>query len=127
VTGARQALGKEGEAAARAYLARQGVQVIAQNYSCAAGEVDLIGRQGQVLVFAEVKTRASGAFGPPQLAVHRKKQQQIVRAAQWFLAERGFTEVACRFDVVAVTVAAGAAPKIDWVQDAFPAEGVAVW
>lgn len=123
----RQALGREGEAAARAYLARRGVRLLAQNYVCAAGEIDLIGRQSGVLIFAEVKTRTSAAFGPPHLAVHRKKQQQIVRAAQWFLAERGLTDVACRFDVVAVTVVEGEAPKIDWVQDAFPAEGVQVW
>jgi putative endonuclease len=79
-------------------------------------------------LFIEVKTRSSSAFGPPQLAVHYRKQQQIVRTAQWFLAERRIPEVACRFDVLAVTFPKGEEiPRIDWLRDAFPAEGVQVW
>jgi putative endonuclease len=127
VTEARQALGKKGEAAARTYLERRGVHILATNYTCAAGEIDLIGREREVLLFVEVKTRTSEAFGPPQLAVHQRKQRQIVRAAQWFLAERRVSDVACRFDVVAVTFLGGERPQIDWVRDAFPAEGVRVW
>jgi len=124
----RQALGREGEAAARAYLERRGVRILVQNFRCAAGEIDLIGRTRDTLVFIEVKTRTSDAYGPPQLAVHLKKQRQIVRAAQWFLAEQRVPEVPCRFDVVAVTLAPGdARPTVDWVQNAFPAEGEPVW
>ncbi len=128
MTEARRALGRIGEAAARAYLERRGLRILAANFTCAAGEVDLIGRDRDTVVFIEVKTRKSDAFGPPQLAVHQRKQQQIVRAAQWFLAERRLPEVACRFDVLAVTYSEGeAGPRIDWLQDAFPAEGVRVW
>lgn len=127
MTEARQALGKKGEAAARAYLERRGVHILAANYTCAAGEIDLIGREREALLFIEVKTRTSEAFGPPQLAVHQRKQRQIVRAAQWFLAERRLSDVACRFDVVAVTFLGDERPQIDWVRDAFPAEGVRVW
>jgi putative endonuclease len=124
----RQALGREGEAAARAYLERRGVRILVQNFRCAAGEIDLIGRTRDTLVFIEVKTRTSEAFGPPQLAVHLKKQRQIVRAAQWFLAEQRLPEVPCRFDVVAVTLSSGEGrAAVDWVQDAFPAEGAPVW
>jgi putative endonuclease len=127
VTEARQALGKKGEAAARAYLERRGVRILAANYACAAGEIDLVGREREALLFIEVKTRTSEAFGPPQLAVHQRKQRQIVRAAQWYLAERRLPEVACRFDVVAVTFLDDARPQIHWVRDAFPAEGMPVW
>lgn len=127
MTEARQALGKKGEAAARAYLEQHGVHILAANYACAAGEIDLIGREREALLFIEVKTRTSEAFGPPQLAVHQRKQRQIVRAAQWFLAERRLSDVACRFDVVAVTFLGDERPQIDWVRDAFPAEGVRVW
>ena len=124
----RQALGREGEAAARAYLERRGVRILVQNFRCAAGEIDLIGRTRDTLVFIEVKTRTSGAFGPPHLAVHLRKQRQIVRAAQWFLAERDVSEVPCRFDVVAVTFPLDdGRPVVDWVQNAFPAEGEPVW
>ena len=127
MTEARRALGKKGEAVARAFLERRGVRILAANYTCAAGEIDLIGREREALLFIEVKTRTSDAFGPPQLAVHQRKQRQIVRAAQWFLAERRVSDVACRFDVVAVTVLGDGVPHIHWLRDAFPAEGVRVW
>ena len=91
--------GEEGRDRARGFLERHGVRILLENFSCAAGEIDLIGREGDTLLFIEVKTRSSGAFGPPQLAVHLRKQKQIVRTAQWFLAERRIPEVACRFDV----------------------------
>jgi putative endonuclease len=125
VTEARRALGKRGEAAARAFLARRGVRILADNYTCSAGEIDLVGQEAKTLVFVEVKTRVSRAFGPPQLAVHRQKQQQIVRAAQWYLAEHRLGDVACRFDVLAVSFPdEEALPSIEWVRDAFPAEGI---
>ena len=128
MTEARRALGKLGEAAAAAYLQRNGVRILAANFACAAGEIDLIGREREALLFVEVKTRTSEAFGPPHLAVHQRKQRQIVRVAQWFLAERRMPETACRFDVVAVTFPPGEeTPRIHWVRNAFPEEGVQVW
>jgi len=128
VTEARQTLGRVGEAAARTFLERSGVRILAANFTCAAGEIDLIGRERDTIVFIEVKTRRSAAFGPPQLAVHRRKQQQIVRTAQWFLTERRVSEIACRFDVLAVTFSKDEeVPRISWLRDAFPAEGVRVW
>jgi putative endonuclease len=128
VTARRQAVGRSGEEAARTYLKRRGVRILAENFVCAAGEIDLIGRDGETLLFIEVKARTSDTFGPPQLAVHRRKQRQIVRAAQWYLAERRMPDVPCRFDVLAVTFPpGGGAPRVDWVRDAFPAEGEEVW
>ncbi|HSC70130.1 MAG TPA: YraN family protein [Candidatus Methylomirabilis sp.] len=128
VTGHRQALGRQGETAARDYLTRRGLRILVENFTCAAGEVDLIGRERGVLVFIEVKARTSNAFGPPHLAVHRRKQRQIVRAAQWYLAEQRTPDAPSRFDVLAVTFRKdGGPPRIDWVKDAFPAEGVEVW
>jgi putative endonuclease len=128
VTEARRTLGRKGEAAARAFLERRGVRILAANYTCAAGEIDLIGRERDAILFVEVKTRTSEAFGPPELAVTERKQRQIVRSAQWFLADQRFPEVACRFDVLAVTFTHDdERPRIHWVRDAFPAEGVRVW
>jgi putative endonuclease len=128
VTARRQAVGRRGEEAARAFLRRRGVRILAENFVCPAGEIDLIGREADTLVFIEVKARTSAAFGPPQLAVHRRKQRQIIRVAQWYLAERGTPEVPCRFDVLALAFpAGGGTPRVDWVRDAFPAEGVEVW
>lgn len=128
MTEARRALGQKGEAVARAYLERRGVRILAMNYTCAAGEIDLVGQEQDAILFIEVKTRTSQAFGPAHGAVHHRKQRQIVRTAEWFLAERRLREVACRFDVVAVTFEDDAEmPRIDWMRDAFPAEGVRVW
>lgn len=128
VTGRRQEVGRRGEEVARAFLRRRGVRILAENFVCAAGEIDLIGRDGDTLVFIEVKARTSDAFGPPHLAVHRRKQRQIIRAAQWYLAERRTPEVPCRFDVLALAFPTdGATPRVEWVRDAFPVEGVEVW
>jgi putative endonuclease len=128
VTDRRKAVGRLGEEAARAFLERRGIRILAENFTCPAGEIDLVGRARGTLVFIEVKTRTSEAFGPPHLAVHRRKQRQIVRAAQWYLAERRMADVGCRFDVLAVTFPrANGDPRIDWVQNAFPAEGEEVW
>lgn len=122
---ARRELGQAGEAAARDFLRRRGLAILAANFRCAAGEIDLVGRDGETIVFVEVKTRLSLAFGPATLAVHFRKQRQIVRAAEWFLAERRLGDVPCRFDVLAVTFPeADEAPQIEWVRDAFPAEGL---
>ncbi len=128
MTEARRALGEAGEATAQAFLRRRGVKILATNFRCAAGEIDLIGRDGDTIVFVEVKTRLSLAFGPPEMAVHIRKQRQIVRAAQWYLAERRMQDVSCRFDVLGVTFPEeDEAPRIAWVRDAFPAEGLWVW
>lgn len=128
VKGRLQAVGRRGEAAARTFLERRGVRILAENFACAAGEIDLVARERDTLVFIEVKTRTSDAFGPPHLAVHRRKQRQIVRAAQWFLAEHRAADVACRFDVLAVIFPPDAgSPRIEWVRNAFPAEGEEVW
>ncbi len=128
MTDRRKAVGRLGEAAARAFLERRGIRIVAENFACPAGEIDLVGRERGTVIFIEVKTRTSDAFGPPQLAVHRKKQRQIVRAAQWYLAEQRTPNVACRFDVLAVTFPwDDGAAEIEWVKDAFPAEGLEVW
>lgn len=128
MTEARRRLGQRGEEVARAFLEARGVRIAEANFSCPAGELDLVGREGATLLFIEVKSRASKVEVSPQYAVHRRKQRQIARAAQWYLATRRLTDAACRFDVLAVTFrGAGAPPHVDWIRDAFPVEGVDLW
>lgn len=125
MTERRQALGHQGEAAAKAFLRRRGYRILRENFATVVGEVDLIAQHRRTVVFVEVKTRSGGEFGPPQAAVGLAKQRQIVRAAEAFLGGARLGPVACRFDVIAVTLGPeGAAPGIEWIQDAFPAEGV---
>jgi putative endonuclease len=125
MTRERQALGQVGESVARRYLRRQGFKILASNVRSRLGELDIVARDGSTLVFVEVRTKATGEFGRPEASVTLRKQQQVVRAAQRYLATTVRRPVACRFDVVAVTVPEGGGPPaLEHIRDAFPAEGV---
>ena len=126
---ARLRLGAEGERAAKAFLLASGYRILRENYSTPLGEIDLIAREGDVVVFVEVKTRASQEFGPPQSSVTLTKQRQIVKAAGLFLEREGLGEAACRFDVVAVTFGErrGERPEILLIRDAFTSSGTAIF
>lgn len=100
---------------AAAYLAEQGLEILEYNYRTARGEIDLVARERDTLVFVEVKYRKDSRMGFPQEAVTRSKQQTIRQTAAVYLAER--TEGAgypCRFDVVAVL-----GEEITWIRNAF--------
>jgi putative endonuclease len=98
----RQRLGDEGEALAARFLEAQGFRVVARNHRTRRGEVDLIAERGELLVFAEVRTRSSEAFGAPEETVDARKQARVVAAARDYLARRQGPERALRFDVLAV-------------------------
>ena len=74
-------LGKKGEEAALRFLKRKGYRIIERNYVCKMGEMDIIAKEKDALVFVEVKTRTSTNFGPPQLAVNASKQRQLSKVA----------------------------------------------
>ncbi|MDQ6909966.1 MAG: YraN family protein [Actinomycetota bacterium] len=102
MTQARRRLGARGEDAVAGWYEAAGYEVVARNWRCRTGELDLIVRRGGVYVFCEVKTRTSTAFGAPQEAVTRKKQARLrALAAQWLQtsAER---VAELRFDVACV-------------------------
>ena len=102
MTAARQKLGAHGERRAARHYEAQGFEVVARNWRCAGGELDLVLRGPGVLVFAEVKTRTSDLFGIPAEAVTPAKQRRIRRLAQQFCAETGERAAELRFDVVSV-------------------------
>lgn len=112
----RLALAMEGEDAAMRYLQRRGVIVIAKNYRTRArtGEIDLIGWDGETLVFFEVKTRSDDAAGTPDRAVTPVKRRKIERAAREYAYRAGVDIDAARFDVVAVLEG-----RVEHFQDAF--------
>ena len=101
---ARQSLGRWGEQAAAAYLKKAGLKIDAFNVRTPVGEIDLVARKGRTRIFVEVKTRRSRSCGSPQEAVGTRKQRQIIRASQWYLAENSAENSAVRFDVVAVSL-----------------------
>ncbi len=113
----RRARGIEAEAIAARYLEARGVRIVARNYRCRGGEVDLIGFDGATLVFFEVRLRTRSDFGGAGASVTFHKQRRVVLAAQHYLI--GKTPGACRFDVIAMSDLDAA--SIEWIKDAFPA------
>ena len=124
MTGRGKRLGDEGERIAADVLRGQGYRVLETNFRCKAGEIDIIAEDGGTLVFVEVKARTGERFGTPQDAVTAAKRGRIVRAAQWYLAEKKWQDRKCRFDVVSVKYGpAGSRPRVDIIRDAFSADG----
>lgn len=96
------ATGDKGEQFAANYLKRLGYKIIAVKYRAKTGEIDIIAKDKEFLVFAEVKTRRSTAYGLPAEAVNYRKQQKIINTALCFLKQRGITDSACRFDILEI-------------------------
>lgn len=114
---ARLRLGREGEEAAGRFLESLGWRILERGWRTRLGEVDLIARDGDTVVFVEVKTRSSNRFGPAESAVDRRKRGRIVRAALAWLGRSGL-DAPVRFDVVALQ-----GGEMRHVRDAFTAEG----
>jgi len=115
----RSVLGKAGETLAAEYLRQSGYTILERNYRSRSGEIDIIAKQGKTLVFAEVKTRKSASFGSPAAAVTLKKQAQISRVAQEYLARENLFDRPARFDVIAVLAADDKKPQIEVITNAF--------
>lgn len=102
MTRQRLDLGAAGEAAVADWYRTNGYEVVETNWRCRQGELDLIVRKGRILVFCEVKTRSSDAFGAPAEAVTREKRDRIRRLAAIWLDDAPFRAREVRFDVAAV-------------------------
>jgi len=103
VTGPRLRIGRAGEALAAEWYQARGYEVLARNWRCAQGELDLVVARGNVVVFSEVKARTSDRFGTPAEAVTAVKQARIRRlAARWMADAARRRPRAVRFDVAAV-------------------------
>jgi putative endonuclease len=112
----KQRAGDAAEDAAAKHLAAAGCRIVARNARYRDGEVDLVARERDVLVFVEVRMRVSLRFGGAAVSVNTLKQKRIARAAQhWLVGEYGERWPACRFDVVTVD----GSGTIEWIRDAF--------
>ena len=109
---AREEAGRRGERLAVRFLRKQGCKVLRRNCRTRFGEIDIIARDGDEVVFVEVKTRSLRSWGAPESAVTPAKQRKIVRVAEQYLVERGLEDRPCRFDVVAVTPGAGGTDEV---------------
>jgi len=113
-------LGARGEKLAAQYLRRQGLKILYRNFrGRTGGEIDLVCRDRDTLVFVEVKTRTREDFGRPLEAVNTQKERRISMGALAWLRLLGNPDIFFRFDVVEVIIAAGEAPKIELVRNAF--------
>ena len=102
MTRARLDLGKEGEDLALRKLESIGYRCIERNYRCALGELDLVARDGETLVFIEIKTRKGKSLDYAKEAVHARKQRQISKVALAYMKRNGCEEAKARFDVVVI-------------------------
>lgn len=112
-----QEKGRIAEENALAYLKAQGLKLITQNYRCRLGEIDLIMRDKDVLVFIEVRSRISTQFGGGIASVTYTKRQKIIKAATLYMLEhQKYDQFALRFDVISID---GKSASINWIKDAF--------
>ena len=100
----RSKLGTQGERIAEAHLESLGMAIETRNYRTRFGEVDLIARDGAEIVFVEVRTRRSAAYGTPEESLTPRKQARLVKAAQGYLIEHGQENSSWRVDFVAITL-----------------------
>ena len=115
---ARMTLGKSGEDLACRELERRGYAIVARRFRVRSGELDIVARDGAVMVFVKVKTRAGRRFGTAAEAVTAAKQRRIALLAQEYLLRHRMSDCPCRFDVVSVHVDAGT-PAVEIIRNAF--------
>ncbi len=107
------------EALALDYLRQQGLELKEQNYTCRVGEIDLIMRHRDQLVFVEVRFRKQQSFGGASATVDSRKQGKLIRSAHTYLQEQRLgNRISCRFDVVAISPGNGKF-DINWIRNAF--------
>jgi len=109
--------GAQAEQTAARFLQQQGLKLIQANYRCRFGEIDLILKEGDTLVFIEVRMRSSKGFGGPAASIDARKQAKLIHTAQHYLASLTSTPP-CRFDAVLMSTPDGAS-GIEWVKNAF--------
>jgi putative endonuclease len=109
------------ERIAELMLQRAGLHSVARNFTCRAGEIDLIMDDHGILVFVEVRFRASNEFGDPLETITKAKQRRLIRAANFYLQRHPhYLERACRFDAIGIS-GPDANQEVRWIKDAFSA------
>ena len=106
--------GRKAEAQAAAYLESHGLRIVARNWRCRMGEIDLVAVDRDTVVFAEVRARSSHAFGGAAESIDHAKRRKLIAAANLFLGARRL-EAPCRFDALLLD----GAGRIEWIRDAF--------
>lgn len=114
-------LGNKAEEQARAFLIAKGLRYLDSNYSCRVGELDLIMRDGEYLVFIEVRSRSSIRYGGALASITGSKQKKIIKTAEhYLLCKKIYNQLPCRFDVVTFE---GDLSTLEWIKNAFTLTG----
>ena len=111
-----QRIGKWGEETAAAYLIERGYEIISRNARTPYGEIDIIAKQGDSLIFVEVKTRTSNTMGLPEESITPRKRQHIISAAEHYAAEHEIDH--WQIDVISIEGKPGSTPKITYFENA---------
>jgi putative endonuclease len=119
----QQIFGRAGESEAERFLRRKGYRILGRNVRTPQGELDLVARHADHLVFVEVKSRRTAAYGGASHAVHARKQSRLVRLAAQYLAQRRLTDVPCRFDVILCTGGTAKPEGLEHIENAFEVPG----
>jgi len=114
-------LGRYCEDRAIHFLKKSGYKILERNYRSSFGEIDVIAREGNVIVFIEVKSRASPLFGPPCLRITERKKDHIIKTALFYLKREGLADIECRIDIVSVSL--DKKDSIELIKDAFGTKG----
>ena len=116
----RQQTGKDAERLALRHLEQQGLRLLAKNWLCKRGELDLVMLDGDTVVFVEVRYRKHAQWGGALASIDGSKRQKLILAAQFFLQkEHRWADCPCRFDVVAMESTPSGTPDLTWLKNAF--------
>jgi putative endonuclease len=116
----RKLLGRQGEDAATNYLKKNNYQILCRNYTCKLGEIDIVARERDFIVFVEVRSRSSEDFGLPQETINRRKKMKLRNLARYYLKETGKSDENCRFDIIALVLEEGGNVKrLEHIENAF--------
>ena len=115
-----QQTGKDAERLALRHLEQQGLRLLAQNWACRRGELDLVMLDGDTVVFVEVRYRKHAQWGGALASIDGSKRQKLILAAQFFLQkEHRWADCPCRFDVVAMESTPSGTADLTWLKNAF--------
>ena len=116
----RISIGKQGEQLAQEYIRQQGYTLLEKNFRCKVGELDLIAKDRHMVVFLEVRTKTSTAYGPAYNSVTPHKQRQVKRVALFYIAQHNLVNTQFRFDVIGITLNPQSGEhRLDHIQNAF--------
>lgn len=110
----KKLLGRAGEIKAAEFLKKKGYEITDKNFKTRIGEIDVIAKDGEYVVFVEVKTRTDDSYGTPSEAVDNKKQEKYRLVAAEYLQKKRLSDAACRFDVIEIENG-----KINHIENAF--------